>query len=86
MIRRRLDPFSVLVLLTSKEVKHLLDHLNGTIPLITDLLYGSGLRLLECLQLLVKDVNFARRDVFVPSPLVADVKPTANNDARRTSR
>lgn len=64
LVRAR-RPFRVPVVLTPEEVKHLLDHLTGTTRLIALLLYGSGLRLLECLQLRVKDVNFARHEVFV---------------------
>lgn len=64
LIRAR-RPFRVPVVLTPEEVKHLLDHLTGTKRLIAVLLYGSGLRLLECLQLRVKDVNFARHEIFV---------------------
>lgn len=64
IIRAR-RPFRVPVVLTPEEVKHLLDHLSGTARLIAVLLYGSGLRLLECLQLRVKDVNFARHEIFV---------------------
>lgn len=64
LVRAR-RPFRVPVVLTPEEVKHLLDHLTGTTRLIAILLYGSGLRLLECLQLRVKDVNFARHEIFV---------------------
>lgn len=64
LIRAR-RPFRVPVVLTAEEVKKLLDHLSGTTRLIAVLLYGSGLRLLECLQLRVKDVNFARHEIFV---------------------
>jgi integrase len=32
---------------------------------MASLLYGSGLRLLECLQLRVKDVDFERRELLV---------------------
>ena len=57
--------FRVPVVLTVEEVRHLLGHLSGTTRLIGVLLYGSGLRLLECLRLRVKDVNFARHEIFV---------------------
>jgi integron integrase len=51
--------------LTRREVKDLLEHLDGTPRLVCLLLYGSGLRLLEALQLRVKDIDFARRELIV---------------------
>lgn len=53
------------VVLTIDEVKLLLEHMSGTVRLIAVLLYGSGMRLLECLRLRVKDVNFARHEIYV---------------------
>lgn len=64
LVRAR-RPFRVPVVLTADEVRLLLDHLRGTKRLIAVLLYGGGLRLLECLRLRVKDVNFARHEIFV---------------------
>jgi integrase len=49
------------VVLTQEEVARLLKNLEGTFQLMGQLLYGSGLRLIECCQLRVKDVDFARR-------------------------
>jgi integron integrase len=46
------------VVLTEREVRDLLSRLTGVNALIGGLLYGSGLRLMECLQLRVKDINF----------------------------
>jgi len=48
------------VVLTKQEVFRLFDHLNGTNLLMAQLLYGCGLRLLECLRLRVKDIDFER--------------------------
>ena len=45
------------VVLTQSEVKRVLDRLEGTGWLMASLLYGAGLRLLECLRLCVKDVD-----------------------------
>src|SRR5262249_41203003 len=39
--------------------------MRGTSGLIARLLYGSGLRILECLRLRVKDVDFARKEILV---------------------
>jgi integron integrase len=53
------------VVLTSTEVRSLLNELGGTTGLVASLLYGTGMRLLEALRLRVKDVEFERREVLV---------------------
>ncbi|RZJ15840.1 MAG: integron integrase [Acidovorax sp.] len=53
------------VVLTPTEVRELLLHMDGTTGLIGQLLYGTGMRLLEALRLRVKDVEFARREIIV---------------------
>lgn len=53
------------VVLTPTEVRELLLHMNGTTGLIAQLLYGTGMRLLEALRLRVKDVEFARREIVI---------------------
>jgi len=53
------------VVLTQHEARHLLGELSGTMWLITSLLYGTGMRLLEGLRLRVKDIEFDRREVVV---------------------
>lgn len=53
------------VVLTVIEVQTLLSHLTGTHSLISNLLYGGGLRLMEAVRLRVKDVDFARREILV---------------------
>ena len=53
------------VVLTREEVTRLLIHLDGTHWLMASLLYGTGMRLMECLRLRVKDVDFARREILV---------------------
>lgn len=52
-------PVRLPTVLTRAEVARVLDALDGVPKLVAVLLYGSGLRLLECLQLRVKDVDFA---------------------------
>jgi site-specific recombinase XerD len=42
-----------------------LSRLEGTHWLIASLLYGSGMRIMECLRLRVKDVDFARGEILV---------------------
>jgi len=55
------------VVLSKGEVAAVLAELNGTTRLIAGLLYGAGLRLLECLHLRVKDIDFDRHAVTVRS-------------------
>ncbi len=56
---------SVPIVLTIDEVRAILDALNGRHRLIATMLYGSGLRLSECLRLRVKDLDFARSQLCV---------------------
>ena len=51
--------------LTKEEALRVIAHLSGTRQLMAKLLYGSGLRLMECVRLRVKDVDFARRQIIV---------------------
>src|SRR5882724_185116 len=53
------------VVLTREEVKRLLDELSGTSRLMAGLLYGSGMRLMECVRLRVKDVDCAQNQIMV---------------------
>ena len=53
------------VVLTPTEVRELLLHMDGTTGLVAQLLYGTGMRLMEALRLRAKDVEFARREVLV---------------------
>ena len=53
------------VVLTTHEVRALLQEMNGVTALVASLLYGTGMRLLEGLRLRVKDVEFERRELLV---------------------
>ncbi len=53
------------VVLTRAEVQQVLTRLSGTEWLIVSMLYGSGMRLGECMQLRIKDLELSRREVFV---------------------
>ena len=53
------------VVLTAREVRELLQNTSGTMALVCSLLYGTGMRLLECLRLRVKDIEFERREIVV---------------------
>jgi integron integrase len=51
--------------LTKEEVKRLLSDLQGTPRLMGMLLYGAGLRLMECCRLRVKDIDVSRNQIVV---------------------
>jgi integron integrase len=53
------------VVLTREETVALLRELDGTPHLVAVLLYGSGLRLLEAMQLRVKDIDFGANEIVV---------------------
>jgi integron integrase len=53
------------VVLTREETERLLHALEGTHWLMGSLLYGTGMRLMECLRLRVKDVDFGYRQVLI---------------------
>jgi len=53
------------VVLSREEVDSLLENLTGVKAIMAGLLYGSGLRLMECLRLRVKDVDFALQQIVV---------------------
>jgi integron integrase len=64
-IVRAKQPSRLPVVLSREEVRALLERLEGTPRVVGMLLYGSGLRLLEALQLRVKDVDFAGGEIRV---------------------
>lgn len=53
------------VVLNRDEVQAILSRLTGTHWLIASLLYGTGMRIMECLRLRVKDVDFKRREILI---------------------
>jgi integron integrase len=64
-IVRAKRPHHLPVVLTRDEVRAVLDELDGTTSLMAAILYGSGLRLLECCRLRVADVDFGRHEIVV---------------------
>jgi integron integrase len=58
-------PHRLPVVLTRQEVKAILAALRGRDWIMVMLLYGAGLRLLECLRLRVKDIEFSRNEIVV---------------------
>lgn len=62
---RAQKPTHVPVVLTKQEVRTVLSLLDGPVATMARLLYGSGLRLMECLRLRVKDIDFTYNHIVV---------------------
>jgi integron integrase len=58
-------PTRLPTVLSVEEARRVLGHLKGHYWLMGSLMYGAGLRLMECLRLRVKDVDFGYRQVIV---------------------
>ena len=64
VVRAR-TPVRLPVVLTTEEVRAVLANLSGDKWLIASLLYGAGLRLMECLRLRVQDMDFSRNEIRI---------------------
>lgn len=64
VIRAR-KPVRLPVVMTKAEVKAVLENLKGDKWIIAYLMYGAGLRLMECLRLRVQDVDFNQNQITV---------------------
>jgi integron integrase len=64
-VTRAKRPARLPVVLTMEEVQAVLARLEGRYRLMASLLYGSGLKLMECLRLRVKDLELTRRELIV---------------------
>jgi integron integrase len=64
VIRAR-KPKRLPIVMTREEVKAVLANLSGDRWLMASLLYGAGLRLMECLRLRVQDIDFSRNEILV---------------------
>jgi integron integrase len=91
-IERARRPTTAPVVFTKQEVTSVLDNLSGIYFLIAGLMYGSGLRLMECLRLRVKDLDFSYNQVWVRhgkgakdrvTPLPASLKKPLRNHLLR---
>jgi len=51
--------------MTRDEVQRLLSKMSGVTGLMAGIMYGSGLRLMECVRLRVKDIDFAQHQIMV---------------------
>lgn len=64
-VQKAKKPAKLPVVFTKEEVKRVLARLDGTKWLMATLLYGSGLRLMECLRLRVMDIDFEVNQIIV---------------------
>lgn len=64
-VERATRPVKLPVVLTKAEAQAVIAQLSGSYRLMANLLYGSGLRLMECLRLRVKDVDFGYGQIAV---------------------
>jgi integrase len=64
VVRAR-TPTRLPVVLTPTEVRSVIERMQGTHRIISTLLYGSGMRLLECMRIRVKDIDFERREILI---------------------
>jgi len=64
VIRAR-KPTRLPVVMTRDEVKAVMANLTGDKWLMAALVYGAGLRLMECLRLRVQDIDFSRNEILV---------------------
>src|SRR5436853_165231 len=64
-VERAKRPTKLPVVLSRTEVEKVLGRMSGTPKLMASLLYGSGLRLMECVRLRVKDIDFAYTQITV---------------------
>ena len=55
------------VVMTENEIKLVFSNMKNTHLLMAQLLYGSGLRLMECIRLRIQDLNFSADKIFVRS-------------------
>ena len=64
-VERAQKPHRLPVVFSVPEARRVLSYLHGDYHLMASLLYGSGLRLMECLRLRVKDIDFDRQELIV---------------------
>jgi integron integrase len=81
--RRRRPP----VELTKNEVCQVLNQMRGTHLLMAKIMYGGGLRLMECLRLRVMDLDFAKAQVYVRGKVGKDrltiLAPSINKELEK---
>jgi integrase len=75
---RARKPKHLPTVLTKREALRVIHAMSGTTQLMAKLLYGSGLRVLECVRLRVKDIDFEQRCIAIWQRLAcARMRPPA---------
>ena len=64
-LARPKKPKRLPVVLTPAEVRRVIEQLEGTRALMVRLVYGTGMRLMECLRLRVKDIDFGQKEILI---------------------
>ncbi len=64
-VQKAKKPAKLPIVFTKEEVRQVLSRLDGTKWLMASLLYGAGLRLMECLRLRVMDIDFEVNQIMV---------------------
>ncbi len=64
-VTRAKKPQRLPTVLSVAEVQSMLARMDGRTWLVASALYGTGMRLMECLRLRIKDVDFARNEIMV---------------------
>ncbi|MCF7840217.1 MAG: integron integrase [Candidatus Marinimicrobia bacterium] len=64
VVRAR-KPIHLPVVMTREEAKSVLDNLRGDKWLMASIMYGGGLRLMECLRLRVQDIDFSKNEILI---------------------
>jgi integron integrase len=62
--------------LSKTEARAVIEKMDGVYRLMAQLMYGSGLRLMECLRLRVKDLDFQNHQIIVRDPRGGDDRGT----------
>lgn len=62
---RAKKPLRLPVVLSITEIKQIFDYMSGDKLLVARLLYGTGMRLQECLQLRIQDIDFEQNQIFI---------------------
>ena len=62
---RAKQPQRLPVVLTRTEVRAVLEQMKGVYSLMASLLYGTGMRLMECVRLRIKDIDFERMEILI---------------------
>jgi len=64
-VERAKKPRKLPVVFTKEEIREIINQLDGYKWIMAQLMYGSGLRVMECVRLRVKDIDFGYRQILV---------------------